>query len=545
MIDQFFEGNLPREQWKEFSTHLSQSFELRKEFRKRAVLDDHLHSIASNVDYPALAPEKKFKISPIPLVLAAACLVIGLMIITTTPNTESNREVMGDKINSEIQEADSIAQLIDHYDTRILNQPTDPHEIKFNRGHYEVARGSIHLRFLDCVDFLFSGPGSFEIINPKLVKVTEGKIRVIVLNKKGHEFTIQTPTNQFIDWGTEFCLNVQQTEGDLINIHEGEVEVISLQDNNFSERLNRHSQGFQNTGDKTVKINKRLNNSTPGGMGDLRNQQIIKTLSEDKNVIGVYDFKQSQSNLDLLKKRTPLYWTAHLDRLVLPRYVENSHKTSEECSHGVFHGANRTNGRWEKSRALNLFLKHAHLSLDLKNDYKNFSLAIWFMQTGKLKKPLNNLVSPYKWEKFGNLSIDISRSGKISQHLWGETDLSVKTYGESKIEEGWNHIVYTFGKEEKEVQSKVFLNGKLVNEAMPQWTQHISLKQMLIGASKNMQGQFYNGLRFVLDELTIWKKTLTEQEIWNQYLDGLPIYDLANKNIHALSKKRNELRTIH
>ena len=87
MIDQFFEGNLPREQWKEFSTHISQSSELRKEFRKRAVLDEHLHSIASNLDYPALAPEKKFKISPIPLVLAAACLAIGLMVITTTPNT--------------------------------------------------------------------------------------------------------------------------------------------------------------------------------------------------------------------------------------------------------------------------------------------------------------------------------------------------------------------------------------------------------------------------------------------------------------------------
>ena len=59
-------------------------------------------------------------------------------------------------------------------------------------------------------------------MNSKLVKVTEGKIRVIVLNKKGHEFTIQTPTNQFIDWGTEFCLNVQQS-GDVINVHEGEI----------------------------------------------------------------------------------------------------------------------------------------------------------------------------------------------------------------------------------------------------------------------------------------------------------------------------------
>jgi hypothetical protein len=68
---------------------------------------------------------------------------------------------------------------------------------------------------------------------------------------------------------------------------------------------------------------------------------------------------------------------------------------------------------------------------------------------------------------------------------------------------------------------------------------------MLIGASKNKEGKYYKDIGFVLDELTIWKKSLTEQEIWNQYLDGLPIYDLANKNIHALSKKRNELQTIH
>jgi hypothetical protein len=375
-------------------------------------------------------------------------------------------------------------------------------------------------------------------VNPKFVKVTEGKIRVIVLNKKGHEFTIQTPTNQFIDWGTEFCLNVQQSGRDVINVHEGEVDVISLQDNNFSERLNRYSQGLEKIEDETVKINKRLNNSTPGGMGYLRNQQIIQKLSKDKGVIGLYDFKQSQNDFDLLKQRIPEKWYKQSDRLKFHQIIENLHKTSDECSHGVYHGANRTNGRWEKSRALNFYLKHAHLSLDLKNDYKNFSLAIWFMQTGKLKKPLNNLVSPYKWEKFGNLSIDISRSGKISQHFWGEPDLSVKTYGESKIEEGWNHIVYTFGKEGKEVRSRVFLNGNMIQVALPNWTQHISLKQMLIGASKSKEGMYYNDIGFVLDELSIWKKTLTEQEIWNQYLDGLPIYDLPNENIHALSKKK-------
>ena len=87
------------------------------------------------------------------------------------------------------------------------------------------------------------------------------------------------------------------------------------------------------------------------------------------------------------------------------------------------------------------FLKNGHLSLDLKKDYNNFSLSIWHMQTGKLKKPLNNLVSPYKWEKFGNLSIEISRSGKISQHLWGEPNLSPITYGESRRYKSFKSLV--------------------------------------------------------------------------------------------------------
>ena len=72
---------------------------------------------------------------------------------------------------------------------------------------------------------------------------------------------------------------------------------------------------------------------------------------------------------------------------------------------------------------------------------------------------------------------------------------------------------------------------------MPQWTQHISLKQMIIGASKNKEGQFYNGLRFVLDELTIWKKTLSQNEIQEQYMNGFPLHDLSGQEMKILAKQ--------
>ena len=58
MIDQYFEGSLPQEQWEEFSILLSQSYELRKEFRKRAVLDEYLYSNNQNFDISSISGEK-------------------------------------------------------------------------------------------------------------------------------------------------------------------------------------------------------------------------------------------------------------------------------------------------------------------------------------------------------------------------------------------------------------------------------------------------------------------------------------------------------
>ena len=122
---------------------------------------------------------------------------------------------------SALKSATPIAKLIDYHDANVLGYPRDPRKIKFTQGRYDVVGGSLHLRLEDCVDFLFSGPGSFEIATPKLIKVSEGNIRVIVLNKEGLEFTIHTPTNQYIDWGTEFCLNVLPKGRDIINVQEG------------------------------------------------------------------------------------------------------------------------------------------------------------------------------------------------------------------------------------------------------------------------------------------------------------------------------------
>ena len=121
-----------------------------------------------------------------------------------------------------------IAELIDFYDLKFKDNTKPVEHIRFDQGKYEIERGQLHLRFNDSVELLFSGPGTFEILNPKLVKVAQGNVRTIVLNDKGKEFTILSPTSRYIDWGTEFSLNISPSGDDLVNVHEGAIEVQSL-----------------------------------------------------------------------------------------------------------------------------------------------------------------------------------------------------------------------------------------------------------------------------------------------------------------------------
>ena len=108
-IDQYFEGSLPEDQWKEFSTLLSQSYELRKEFRKRAVLDEYLHSESQHFEPSSLPQKRRSKFNKTAFGLLAASIVVGLMMINLRPATVDEHQGLGDKTNSGLSDSKPIA----------------------------------------------------------------------------------------------------------------------------------------------------------------------------------------------------------------------------------------------------------------------------------------------------------------------------------------------------------------------------------------------------------------------------------------------------
>ena len=211
MIDQYFEGSLPREKWDEFSTALSESAELRREFRKRGVLDEflHTHALGSSPEVPSYYPHA-INFNAIPWIISAACMVACFFIWEINEKNQPLEKVAIADAGTTTPSA-PIAELIDFYDLQFKGTDKPAEDIRFDQGKYEIERGQLHLRFDDSVEILFSGPGTFEILNPKLVSVTQGNVRTIVLNDKGKEFTILSPTSRYIDWGTEFSLNISSS----------------------------------------------------------------------------------------------------------------------------------------------------------------------------------------------------------------------------------------------------------------------------------------------------------------------------------------------
>jgi len=534
LIELYLEGNLPADKWEEFSHRLEQSADMRREFRKLSVLDENLR--AQSIGFPNLA-EREQNNTPhaiLPWMISAACMVACFFIWEIN---EKNQPLEKATIANTITATPSepIAKLIDFYDVQFKNTTKSLEDIHFDQGKYEIERGQLHLRFDDSVELLFSGPGSFEILNPKLVSVTQGNVRTIVLNDKGKEFTILSPTSRYIDWGTEFSLNISPNGEDLVNVHEGAIEVQSLFAQNISKMLTRFSKLTDSPKFTPVVIDKELENTIPGQMGGIRNQKLLDELAADPDVIGLYDFKYPLLSKDTLERRIPNAWESSKANMHPHRWVPNLHLSNTDASHGIFHGANRTNGRWPQAEGINLYYKNAHLSLDLNQNYENFSFAFWLKPIGKLNNPLNSLIRPYRWGNFGNLSIEVTRSGKLKQFLWGEPHIQEFQPSKGQLSKDWNHIAYTFGKVDEKTVSSLYLNGKLYNQVLPNRTDSIDLKNTIIGCLHTKHGQYENQFNAVLDELVLWKKTLTKNEINNFYSSGLPTYDLNDLTLASNS----------
>ena len=91
-------------------------------------------------------------------------------------------------------------------------------------GEYRVAEGFVQLGFLKGAAIIIESPASFRIDGELSVALHEGRLSARV-SDDARGFTIETPSAEVVDFGTEFAVEVASDQSSEVHVFEGEVEV--------------------------------------------------------------------------------------------------------------------------------------------------------------------------------------------------------------------------------------------------------------------------------------------------------------------------------
>lgn len=536
LIELYLEGNLPADKWEEFSHRLEQSADMRREFRKLSVLDENLR--AQSIGFPNLAEREQNTTPPayLPWLVAAASITLAFIIFiiwSKEPQSDPASKLETDHGIAVNSENPPKIQLIDFFGLDESHHSFTAGQTQFEVGEYKTSSGKLHLRFGEAVDVIFTGAFIFEILSEKEIFVQKGNIRTIVHDARGHEFTIRTPDAYYIDWGTEFCLNIRPSATDQLEVEEGLVEVMDSKKVHSFGKFTPYENPTSENAPFTLFD---LTNDLPGESGYARWNDQIAAKSKDPDLLGLYTFGTLNHKVDLssknffhnLPKSTPAGFQTNN-----PENVFLNRAKSGIASDAIKRNCTRSYGRWlgGDSRSLKFRNQWSAAYFELPGKHEEFSLQAW-LQMHQSKSSTNMLLRPLFWDGSGKMCIYTNRSGKINQYMWGESNLRERRGRNQKIDHDWQLLTYTFGKENGRVVSKIYLNKSLIRTDFPKYAKHIQLDGFLLGASINEQsGIIKSNFDGGIDEFSLWAKAFSEQEIKQEYHQGYPFYQSFSSEV--------------
>ncbi|MEW4564211.1 LamG-like jellyroll fold domain-containing protein [Bremerella sp. JC770] len=94
----------------------------------------------------------------------------------------------------------------------------------FRNGNYQLLEGFAELRFRNNVEVLLESPAEFEIVNDLKIVMHSGRISAVV-SPEGEGFSVETPSIDLTDYGTEFAVEVLPDKTSEVHVFSGEVKV--------------------------------------------------------------------------------------------------------------------------------------------------------------------------------------------------------------------------------------------------------------------------------------------------------------------------------
>jgi len=365
------------------------------------------------------------------------------------------------------------------------------------QGEYELLGGIVHLRFAQGADMILAGPARFRVTDAQNVQLLVGKARVIAPSTaKG--FTIATRAANYIDLGTEFGLHVESDGASDLYVFDGQVNVADPRSGKvlsevFEGKSSRYVDGVAATPPQL----QAADFPTPGAIGLKRWEHFEQELRKSPGLIAFYPFRRVA------------------DASVLANGIGD-----DFMSHGNIEGARWVSGRWQGHGALLFDRDSDFVQFEISCEHKELTIAAW-INVDRLDFELNAILNSDGY-KPGGVHFQLNRQGFPRGGVIVEGGFRDKVVGSAVQVGTWAHVVSVISIPTRSQQ--IYVNGKLVRERKWQKDDVIRPGSCRIGnwLSESKDRLVNRAFRGRIDELAIWNRVLTQQEITQMVDAGRP-----------------------
>lgn len=119
-----------------------------------------------------------------------------------------------------------VATLTDAYSARWSDRSFEINDRLTNANEpLKLLSGYAKVRFDNHAEVVIEGPADFRLLNREQVYVTRGKLTAVV-PPSAAGFRVDTPIMSVLDFGTEFCVNVQENGIGTVSMYEGKASML-------------------------------------------------------------------------------------------------------------------------------------------------------------------------------------------------------------------------------------------------------------------------------------------------------------------------------
>ncbi|EMI45320.1 LamG domain-containing protein [Rhodopirellula sp. SWK7] len=396
-------------------------------------------------------------------------------------------------------EAQVTAMLVDEAGAKFAdNRSTD--DVIFSPGDYELLEGTVHLRFASGVDLVMKAPAKLAIDDLLHARLAFGAVRAIV-PPSAVGFTIATTDVNFEDVGTEFGLNVSKKTGEsTMQVFDGQVNVRESATNGLMKSVyegdwvryadGKAKQGGEPDGQQFP---------SPGEIGYLRWKTIGQHHTDDPSLIGWFPFIRKEDSETLFNA------------------APNSVVTS-----GRIHGPRWVSGRWAGKEALLFDRDTDFVEFEIPGEYREITVAVW-MQVDRLDREMIAICNSSHGDD-GDLHFQMNRYGLPRGGIMGAPREELRWVGDPVPVGKWVHVVSVTSI--PDCRSDIYVNGKIVTQStLVQSDFKISPGVCRLGnwvSYAQFSERPPRSLRGRMDEVAIWKRALTDEEISTLVDEGRP-----------------------